>query len=138
MKGINIMAYQWSSDLETGNIQIDNQHKQLIGAINNLLEACSTGRGRAELEATTKFLYDYTSKHFADEEKLQISSKYPDYQNHKVYHETFKKVVSDLMAQLRVDGPTVVLIAKVNTAIAGWLINHIKKEDVKVAKHIKG
>ncbi|WP_206458614.1 bacteriohemerythrin [Anaerovorax sp. IOR16] len=131
------MAYNWTADLETGNITIDEQHKQLIGALNNLLNSCSQGKGRDALKETTTFLYNYTSKHFADEEKLQLASKYPDYVNHKRYHEEFKKVVHDLMSQLEKDGPTVVLVGKVNSSIAGWLLNHIKKEDVKVAAHIR-
>lgn len=131
------MAYNWTADLETGNTKIDAQHKQLIAAINNLLDACSQGKGRNSLKETTSFLYDYTEKHFADEEKLQIASRYPDYVNHKQYHEGFKKVVRDLMAQLDAEGPTVVLVGKVNSSIAGWLLNHIKKEDVKVAAHIR-
>ena len=51
------MAYVWSKDLETGNAMIDSQHKELIEAINALLAACATGKGRAEVAKTTKFLY---------------------------------------------------------------------------------
>ncbi|WP_312648666.1 bacteriohemerythrin [Aminipila sp.] len=131
------MKYDWTSDLETGNGTIDEQHKQLIAAINNLLDACSQGKGRDSLKETTTFLYDYTSKHFADEEKLQLASQYPDYPNHKQYHEGFKKVVRDIADQLDKEGPSLVLVGKVNSSIGGWLINHIKKEDVKVAAHIR-
>ncbi|QHI72646.1 bacteriohemerythrin [Aminipila terrae] len=131
------MKYDWTSDLETGNSTIDGQHKQLINAINNLLEACAQGKGRDALKETTTFLYDYTAKHFADEEKLQIASQYPDYTNHKQYHEGFKKVVREIADQLEKEGPNLVLVGKVNTSIGGWLINHIKKEDVKVAAHIR-
>ncbi|WP_349772443.1 hypothetical protein [Lacrimispora xylanisolvens] len=49
------MAYAFTKDLETGNQLIDSEHRQLIDAINNLLTACSTGKGRAELANTTKF-----------------------------------------------------------------------------------
>lgn len=131
------MPYTWSKDLETGNALIDSQHKQLIEAINNLLAACSVGKGRAEMEKTTKFLYDYTSKHFSDEEKLQLQYRYPDYANHKKYHESFKQVVRELGDQLQKEGPTIALVGKVNQSIAGWLLNHIKREDVKVAAHIR-
>lgn len=131
------MAYQFTSDLETGNITIDKQHRQLIDAINDLLEACTTGQGRTKLESTTKFLYDYTSKHFADEEKLQLSSHYPDYSNHKKYHEDFKATVIGLSKKLNEQGPTITLVGEVNNAIAGWLINHIKREDTKVAQHLR-
>ena len=131
------MAYPWKTQYETGNTTIDTQHKQLIGAINDLLEACSTGKGRQQIQTTSKFLSDYTKTHFSDEEQLQIKSKYPDYQNHKKYHDGFIKVVDDIVAQLDKEGPTIAMVAKINTTIAGWLLNHISKEDVKVAQHIK-
>lgn len=132
------MAYQFTKDLETGNVVIDTQHKQLIEAINELLEACASGQGRAQIEKTSQFLLDYTKRHFGDEEKLQIQSQYPDYQNHKKYHEGFVVVVNEIVSELNATGPSIVLVGKINNAIAGWLINHITKEDVKVAKHIKG
>jgi len=131
------MAFTWTAALETGNGTIDAQHKQLIGAINNLLEACSKGQGRATVKETADFLYQYTEKHFSDEEKLQLASKYPDYVNHKRYHESFKKVVREINEQLDAQGPTLVLVGKVNSSIGDWLINHIQKEDTKVASHIR-
>lgn len=131
------MAYRFTPDLETGNALIDSEHRQLFQAINDLLNACAKGKGRAELEKTAKFLYDYTEKHFSDEEKLQIQTEYPDYPNHKRYHEEFKKVVASLTEKLEQQGPTVSLVGEVNSAIASWLINHIKREDIKIAAHIK-
>ena len=61
------MIYKWSDDLLTGNTQIDTEHKELIKAINDLLEACSKGKGRAEIEKTVKFLSSYTKTHFTNE-----------------------------------------------------------------------
>lgn len=132
------MPYEFTPDLETKNALIDSEHRQLIQAINRLLEACSKGQGRAAVSQTAGFLYDYTTKHFADEEKLQIQHQYPDYQNHKRYHEEFKKVVAGLVKKLNEQGPTVVLVGEINTALAGWLINHIKQEDKKLAAFIRG
>lgn len=131
------MAYEFTKDLETGNPTIDSEHRQLIQAINNLLAACSSGKGRAELEKTARFLSDYTSKHFAHEEMLQKQSKYPDYVNHHRYHEEFKKTVANLSSRLAKEGPTITLVGEVNTAIGGWLINHIKQQDAKLAAYLK-
>lgn len=131
------MVYQWSPDLETGNAVIDSEHKQLIQALNQLMDACGKGAGRTEIQKTTKFLEAYTAKHFAHEEQLQKQYAYPDAVNHKRYHEDFKKVVANLAAELQKDGPTIALVGKVNSSIGGWLLNHIKREDVKVAAHIK-
>lgn len=129
--------YTFTKDLETGNTLIDSQHRQLFDAINGLLEACSNGKGRDEIQKTIRFLYDYTSKHFADEENLQVQTGYPDYPNHKKYHDGYKKVIKDIGEQLDKEGPTIALVGKINSSIGGWLVNHVKREDVKVAAHIK-
>lgn len=131
------MAYSWNKNLETGNATIDAQHKELIEAINKLLAACSTGQGRIQIKETSAFLLDYTKRHFGDEEKLQLQSKYPDYVNHKKYHEGFVKVVNEIVNELNTNGSSIVLVGKINSAIGGWLLNHITTEDVKVANHIR-
>lgn len=127
------MAFIFTPDLVTGDDLIDTEHKELIAAFNSLMDACNHGKGRAELEKTTAFLSEYTKKHFADEERLQIKTNYPDYVNHKKYHDAFIRVVNELMAELRKEGPTITMVGKVNNNFSGWLVNHIKKEDVKVA-----
>ena len=131
------MAYKWTDDLLTGSTQIDNEHKELIKAINDLLESGSKGKGRAELEKKVKFLSSYTKTHFAHEEVLQIKSKYPDYNNHKKHHQHFIDTVENINKKLLENGPSIVLVGEINSKVANWIINHIKKEDVKVAEHIR-
>lgn len=131
------MAYSWDKTLETGNPSIDEQHKSLINAVNELLDSCSQGKGRSEVEKTLKFLQDYVVKHFNDEEKLQIKSNYPDYKAHKEKHEAFKKTVDDIVQEFNRSGASIPIVAKVNSSVAGWLISHIKSEDKKVAAYIK-
>lgn len=131
------MAYTWTKDLETGNTAIDKQHRALIQAINDLLESCAKGKGRSEIGNTLKFLSDYITRHFGDEETLQKKYGYPGYAQHKQYHEDFKQSVKQIQAEFDKEGATIQLVAKVNSVIASWLINHIKKEDVKVAMHLR-
>jgi hemerythrin len=128
--------YTFTKDLETGNTLIDSEHKELFAKINTLLEACNSGKGRANLESTVKFLEEYTAKHFSDEEKLQQSSRYPDYPSHHTIHEGFKKRVAEIGNELRKSGPTIVLVARVNSEIGDWLINHIRTQDKKLAMHL--
>lgn len=132
-----VVAFAWTKELETGNAQIDAEHRELIQAINRLLQACAAGRERGELSSTIDFLVQYTKTHFAHEEGLQVQSGYPDYENHKQYHRWFMKVVDDLSQRLKAEGPTPRLLSELNKQLGGWLLNHIKTEDVKVAKHIQ-
>ncbi|GAA3641700.1 bacteriohemerythrin [Asaccharospora irregularis] len=131
------MAYNWSDELLTGNNQIDTEHKELIKAINDLLEACSEGKGRAEIEKTVNFLSSYTKIHFGREEVLQKKYNYPDYINHKKYHQTFIDAVESIRKKILANGPSIVIVGEVNQKVGNWIINHIKREDVKVAAHIR-
>lgn len=101
------MRYELTQDLLTGNNLIDTEHKQLFAAINDLLDACSQGKGREKLVDTAKFLNNYVNKHFSDEEKLQVSSNYPGYPPHKTFHDGYKRQLSDATQQLLTEGPTV-------------------------------
>lgn len=129
------VAFVWSQDLETGNAQIDAEHRQLIQATNRLLEACAAGKGQQELHATVDFLRQYTLTHFLHEEALQLDYNYPDYPNHKHLHEVFLESVEELATHLYEDGPSAELVTEINRRLAGWLLNHIKTEDIKVAQY---
>ena len=131
------MAFKWKDSLTTGNTVIDNQHKELVDAANELLKACSEGKGREEIVKTGRFLLNYTKKHFGDEEKLQMKSNNPDYANHKKLHEKLVGEVNALVTDLESQGPTVALVGRINNLIAGWVFDHISREDVKVAAHIR-
>lgn len=131
------MPYVFDKSLETGNGAIDAQHRQLIDATNKLLTACSVGKGRSEIENTLIFLNDYIIKHFGDEEKLQLKYGYPDYAVHKKLHEEFKKTVRDIAAEYERDGTSIQLVSRVNSAVGGWLITHIKTIDKKLAEYIR-
>jgi hemerythrin len=131
------MEYLWDKSLETGNQLIDTQHQQLFAAINELIRTCEDGKGREELKKSLDFLTEYTIKHFFDEEHLQQHYKYPDFENHKKYHDGFKKTVRDFSVEIIMKGVSDALIRDVQTKIGDWLVTHIKGQDVKVAAHIR-
>ena len=134
------MAYtytKWDPDLATGHDIIDNQHQQLIAAVNSLFDAQRGGKGRKEVERTMDFLVEYTMKHFDDEEKLQERYDYPKYSEHKQIHAAFKDVALDLLRTLHRDGPSDELVSQVCVTIGRWIINHIKNNDFNLAAHIR-
>ncbi|MDR2479520.1 MAG: bacteriohemerythrin [Treponema sp.] len=131
------MAYQWDSSLETGHEKIDNQHKQLVMALNSIIEASQQGKGKDEIFKTLDFLTGYTIMHFASEEKLQVQYDYPDYLIHKRFHDEFKVTVGELTGRLVTEGPTEELIGVVTTTIGNWLLNHIKSDDFRMAAFVK-
>lgn len=130
------MRYELTADLLTGNALIDTEHRQLFAAINSLMEDCEKGRGRDSITKTSKFLLDYVAKHFSDEEKLQVSSKYPGYPAHRTFHEGYKRNLAQTVKEIETNGATISSLGKLNGVVA-VLISHIRREDKNLAAHVK-
>lgn len=73
------MKYELTQDLVTGNALIDSEHRQLFAAVNSLMDACSQGKGRGQIQQTVTFLSDYVVKHFGDESGFRFKGSYPGY-----------------------------------------------------------
>ena len=130
------MRYEVTPDLVTGNNLIDSEHRHLFAAVNDLMDACSRGEGRAQIEKTVRFLNDYVAKHFRDEEDLQVRSKYPGYPAHKTFHDGYRRQLNDVAQALLTDGATVKSLGNLNMVV-GVLVSHIRTEDKRLAKHVK-
>lgn len=130
------MRYEVTQDLVTGNALIDSEHRQLFAAVNDLMDACSQGKGRDQIQKTVKFLSDYVVKHFGDEENLQVKNKYPGYPAHKTFHDGYRRQLADKSQQLLIDGPSIKALGDLNQVI-GVLVSHIRTEDKRLARYIK-
>lgn len=130
------MRAEFDETLVTGNEMIDDQHKELIGRINQLLESCEDGQGKVKAVKMLDYLMEYTDFHFNAEEKLQEEIKYPGIQEHKAKHEEFKQAVEELQEMLQEEeGPTEAFVAQVQRNVVDWLFNHIKGFDRSVAEY---
>lgn len=129
------MTY-WKDSLLVGVTLIDNEHRKLVKAIDQLMEACMQGKGRSAIEETLSFTVSYTKEHFSDEEKLQAQYAYPGMAAHKLLHSQFVRDINALYNDFEQSGPNVALTGKLNKTLVDWLINHISTEDKKLGEHI--
>ena len=129
------MRYELTKDLETGNMTIDREHRELFNAVNNLMDACSKGQGRASIEPTLKFLLDYVNRHFAHEEQLHQASGCPDLAAHKQFHIGYTQKLRQLAAAIPPSGPSIADLAAINQHIS-VLVTHIRTTDKKVGAWI--
>lgn len=130
------MRAEFDETLVTGNEMIDDQHKELIGRINQLLESCEDGQGKVKAVKMLDYLMEYTDFHFSAEEKLQEEISYPGIKEHKAKHEEFKQAVKELQEMLQEEeGPTETFVAQVQKNVVDWLFNHIKGFDRSVAEY---
>ncbi len=120
------MAYmQWTEDLETGIQVIDEQHKRIIGYINELHDASEAGNA-AEVQEVLEGLLDYTVTHFEFEEQLQEKAGYPFLKAHQRVHEIFMKRIAAFRERAN-NGENI--IPELLSMLRVWLSSHIKGDD---------
>jgi hemerythrin len=125
----------WNDTYKTSIASIDEQHKKLVGIINDLHDAMSKGQGREALTKTLNGLIEYTRIHFKYEEKLMVTHNYVGYAKHKAEHDELIQKVLDLqhMYQTQSLGLTVPIM----NFLKDWLTNHIARSDKMYAPYLK-
>ena len=128
--------YEMTPALRTGNEMIDSEHQRIFDEANALLEACQAGQARKNLREMAEFLADYVGVHFSDEENLQIQSEYPDYANHKKFHEWYKNELRKNLNAARNEPNLFNVLGQINR-IMEILLKHIQTEDTRLAKWVR-
>ncbi|MDR2724724.1 MAG: hemerythrin family protein [Candidatus Adiutrix sp.] len=131
------MGLEWNAKLETGVERIDNQHRELYRLVNLVLDS---DQG-TKIDDTFKFLDAYVVQHFADEEALQVASRYPGLPEHKEMHTDFIRALIDLKSQLAKTASDKeqreLVVLAVNGTVVDWLGNHINIHDRHFAEWYK-
>lgn len=122
------MAYfNWGDDLAVGNLQVDDDHKQLIGFVNELHTATSRGEGREVVGEILSGLIKYTQEHFQREEHYMERLRYPKLDAHRRQHAALIKTVLEMRDKYERGHVTVP--AQVSALLRDWLSIHIRRED---------
>jgi hemerythrin-like metal-binding protein len=125
----------WSNDLSVHIHEIDEQHKILIGLINDMYDALKAARGKDAVENILPRLVDYTVTHFANEEHIMEKHGYPGFLNHRKLHEALKAQVGEYAARLKEGRSTAVV--EFMAFLKDWLTKHIVGVDMKYSPHLR-
>jgi hemerythrin len=120
---------QWDDSFSVNVAEIDRQHQQLIGMINDLNDAMRQGKGKSVLGKITDGLVNYTTTHFRTEESYFDKFEYPEADSHKKAHSDFVKKVSGFKDEF--EKGNVTLSIQVMDFLSDWLQKHIKGLDKK-------
>lgn len=119
----------WSDKYSVNIKEIDEQHKKLVGMINELHDAMMHAKGKEASLAIINKMADYTKYHFSTEEKYMKQFGYPDYNAHKLSHEKFIEQVFEFKKGYE-DGKTGLSYDLLNF-LKNWLVTHIQSSDKK-------
>ncbi|MBI2353519.1 MAG: hemerythrin family protein [Deltaproteobacteria bacterium] len=130
------MIDEWWKDLATGNVKIDDQHKELFRKINLLLAACEECKGKDEVGNLLRFLNRYVREHFQDEESLQVRHNYPLHKAHKQEHDAFIRDLTNVEELFSREGASLVVIVNTGKMALDWIRNHIYRLDKEMAEFV--
>ena len=130
------MRLVWTPELETGIRQIDLQHQELIEIINEFESAHEAGEDARAMNDLLPRLAGYVVFHFATEESMLRGL--PGGAEHKALHLEQHKTFTDRFMKLKaMPGKDQRLeITTMLDYLKQWLVNHIMKTDVQLARII--
>ncbi len=119
---------EWDNALYSVGVRaIDDQHKKLVGMVNQLHEAQRQGQSAKVLNQVLSDVVAYTDYHFRTEEEFMRNNEYPDYLKHKAEHDALRKTALGLQADLK-SGKSTVSIDLLHF-LRDWLAHHIQGTD---------
>ncbi len=130
-------VFPWNVNFETGNIKIDEQHRVLVGLLNNL--SCTMiNQTDFDLNTALYELTNYAQIHFADEQIIW-EDNFPDdpwlFEHIKV-HESFIPSVMKIR-EAPTDNSPIEIIEKLVHFLVQWLMSHIIHTDKRMVLAIE-
>ena len=124
---------EWRAEFETGIVDVDHEHRELIELLNALHAKLGSG---APAEVVSDFLgevFARISAHFALEESIMRKHHYDQYAEHKADHEKLLDDIRDIMDDFDA-GKYADVDAALARAVHDWFVDHFKNRDARLHK----
>ncbi len=130
-----MVLFEWSDELSVGIEVIDEQHRRLVGIINDLHAAMLRREGPEALAEIFGRLVAYTRQHFAYEEEFLDRHGYPETEAHRAQHVLLTQNVRELEAAFLEGKPNITV--EVMEFLRDWLRHHIAVSDRRYATYLQ-
>lgn len=124
----------WTDELSVQIQSIDEQHKTLIGIINNLYDSMHDGTANAGMRNVLADLAHYTVTHFSYEERLFRQYSYPQAPSHQNSHSSLIAQLKELQKQSAAGAP---ISIRTFGFLKKWLTEHIMKDDRSYSEFLR-
>ena len=126
---------EWNEALSVGVSIIDDEHKKIVGMLNELHDAMLARQSNEALGKVLDGLVAYTASHFKHEEALFAKTGYAAAAEHKKEHADLTRQVLNVQKKYQ-EGTTATLSIEVLKFLRKWLLVHIQDSDKKYGPHL--
>lgn len=122
-----MQSFKWSKAHAVCVPEIDAEHRALFGLAQKLQEAIHASAPAPQVQAILQELIARVEDHFAYEERLMRSVRYPLFPWHKRQHDTMRKRAGEFVPRIQNgdDGAAALFLE----FLAGWLRDHTRLAD---------
>lgn len=128
------MLIEWTDDLSVGSETIDEEHKTLIGVVNQLHEAIEKGSDRRTIGDLLGRLAEFVAIHFAEEEQIMRRVRYPGIDQHIQHHGALLDQLGELFHQFEVGNIDVT--PRTTEFLSDWVLIHLKSQDRELGNYL--
>jgi len=127
---------QWDQSFSVGHSGIDEQHKQLISACNDLVDCLvyPSLASREHFLHILDYLRIYADHHFRYEEDLLTAKQYPALESQKASHQDYVKQITEIL-HLAKKGKEEK--QRLYAYLGKWWVEHILHDDMQYKDYVK-
>jgi len=118
---------EWEKKFELGIAEMDLQHRTWLDMLNRFYDQLKDGNLNANMAEMVEEARNYTSYHFAEEEKFMANIGYPGLTAQKAMHNKIKRRIEAF--QREIQKGRFVVSTTVTTEMKNWFRDHILLED---------
>lgn len=127
--------FDWKPEYDTGITGIDEQHREVVAAINSIHRALQREVDRARLLLLIDDLIRHLREHFSSEEQMMQAAGYPKLAPHRLEHTILRTRIVNLRraagTQRRANA------AGIAAFLEDWLDSHIQGSDKDLAAYLQ-
>lgn len=118
---------EWRDEFRIGLPEVDEEHRSLIDAINQLHRELVVGAALVRVTGAIGDIHAAIASHFALEEKEMVALRYDGYLAHKTDHERLLDelldILDDVVATGRYDPEAL------SARLTAWFVEHFRTHD---------
>ncbi|MBX3738637.1 MAG: hemerythrin family protein [Candidatus Didemnitutus sp.] len=122
----------WSERFETGDPQIDADHREFFRRIAALKAAFAAGAPANRAAELLQLLHDHALAHFQREELTMAHTGCNAHAENCAAHQEFARKLDGWTQLLCLSGPTPSLVEDIHRESAAWMRHHILRVDCRL------
>lgn len=121
---------KWQDEFSVGVESVDHEHQELIALINELQASMQKQVSTEKVVETLGEIYAQIAAHFALEENIMRSMRYPLYEEHKEDHEILLDDLLEIMDEIEADD--YYDESKLSQDLQRWFSEHFRTHDARL------